>query len=138
MKMLRHHGISAVVDVGANVGQYGSELRKHGYSDRIISFEPTRQAYEMLTARARRDTLWIVNKAAIGEVDDEMTINVAANGAASSSMLPMLPLHEKYAPHARYIATEKVPVKALNTALDGLLEPGDRVLLKIDTQATST
>lgn len=134
MSMLKHHGIRTVVDVGANAGQYGSELREFGFSGRIVSFEPTSQAYSTLAAKARKDRAWTAIKAAIGECEGEVTINVAANGGASSSLLPMLAFHERCAPNACYSATETVALKTLDSALDGVLEPGEQALLKIDTQ----
>src|SRR5665213_2689705 len=72
VKMMQHHGIQAVIDVGGNVGGYGAELREYGYSGRIISFEPTAQAYEKLAARAKADPKWIVSKTAIGEFSGEV------------------------------------------------------------------
>jgi FkbM family methyltransferase len=134
IKIIRHHGIQTVIDVGANVGGYGAELREYGYSGRIISFEPTAQAFERLTARAKSDTKWIVRKTAIGEMNGEATINVAANQAESSSLLPMLELHEECAPDARYVSKEQVPLMTLTSALGGVLLPGEALMLKIDTQ----
>jgi len=134
IKIIRHHGIQTVIDVGANIGGYGTELREYGYSGRIISFEPTAQAFERLAARAKSDPQWIARKTAIGELNGEATINVAANQAESSSLLPMLKLHEECAPDALYVSKERVPVSTLNSALGGVLLPGEAVMLKVDTQ----
>jgi FkbM family methyltransferase len=132
--MMRNHGIETIVDVGGNIGSYGAELRESGYSGRIISFEPTDGAYRKLAERARADRLWTVFKTAIGEFDGEVTINVAANEGASSSLLPMLELHKQCAPEACFVSSEKVNLNTLNKALKDILQPQDRVLLKIDTQ----
>jgi FkbM family methyltransferase len=134
MAMMRHHQIQTVLDVGGNLGEYGAELRESGYSGRIISYEPTSEAYKALAARTKADANWVVSKTAIGERDGEVTINVAGNHAASSSLLPMLGFHEQCAPDARYVSKELVPLKTLDTALDGILQPDEKVLLKIDTQ----
>ena len=66
--LLRELAIDTVLDVGANTGQFGHELRKHiGYRDRIVSFEPTSSAYGELTANAAGDDRWIVaERCAIG------------------------------------------------------------------------
>ena len=134
VKMMRYHDIRTVIDVGANVGGYGEELREFGFSGRILSFEPTGLAYEKLAARAKPDPRWAVSKTALGERDGEVTINIAANEARSSSLLPMLVTHNEYAPEARYVSTEQVPLRALDTALRDILAPNEKVLLKIDTQ----
>lgn len=134
IKIMRYHGIQTVIDVGANVGSYGAELRETGYSGRIISFEPTSQAYEQLAARAKADRSWSVVNAAIGERDGVVTVNVAANRAESSSLLPMMELHERCAPYARYVSTETVRLMTLSDALPGDIGEQDKVMLKIDAQ----
>lgn len=132
--LLRHHRIRTVVDVGANNGAYGVALRGAGYSGKIISFEPTADAYRALAARAEADPFWTAIKSAIGEVEGEVMINVAANQAASSSLLPMLNVHSQSAPESRFVSSEKVDLATLDQALDGLLRPDERLFLKIDTQ----
>lgn len=134
IKMMRHHRIETVLDVGGNIGLYGAELRKSGYTGRIISFEPTDRAFRELASRAQADGHWTVSKTAIGESDGEATIHVAANHAESSSLLPMLELHKECAPRSFFVSDEKVALKTLNSALEGILQPHERVLLKIDTQ----
>lgn len=40
--------IDVVIDVGANIGQFGEFLRKHGFRGKIVSFEPTLSAFQAL------------------------------------------------------------------------------------------
>ena len=47
---IRSRNVDLVVDVGANVGQYGEPLRKEGYLGRIVSFEPIGEAYQVLAS----------------------------------------------------------------------------------------
>ena len=41
--LLDRYQINVVIDVGANEGQFASELRRMGYQGKIISFEPILQ-----------------------------------------------------------------------------------------------
>src|SRR3954470_10246795 len=51
-KLIAHHQISVVFDVGANLGQSAAELRAVGYRGRIISCEPLGDAFRTLSHRA--------------------------------------------------------------------------------------
>ena len=131
---LQHFGIDTVLDIGANTGQFGAELREAGYRGRLVSFEPLSRAWEALNARARRDVDWSVHeRGAIGDFDGEIEINVAAN-SVSSSVLPILEAHTGAAPGSAYVASEKVPMRCLDSVAGQYLVPGSRYLIKIDTQ----
>jgi FkbM family methyltransferase len=127
-------GIDLVIDVGANRGQFGLEIRRAGYGGRIVSIEPLAAPYRLLSRLAARDERWTVIRSAVGPRTGSATIHVAANGGASSSFLPMLDLPARSAPEARYIADERVEV----ATLDHLLQPhwGDpaAVFTKSDVQ----
>lgn len=132
-RLLRHHDISVVLDVGANKGQFASKLRAHGYDKRIISFEPLSAAAQILSERASQDPGWTAIRSAIGGTTGNVTLNVAEN-SVSSSILPILERHVSAAPDSRYIGHEDVPMITLAEAADRFLEPRDRVFLKVDTQ----
>ena len=132
--VLRHFGIRLVLDVGANTGQYAAMLRETGYAGRIASFEPLTSAHARLTANAQGDARWTVHpRAAIGDHDGEIVINVAGNNV-SSSVLPMLDQHADAAPESRYIGKETVPLQSLDTAASAYLGDEPAIHLKIDTQ----
>jgi FkbM family methyltransferase len=133
-RLLRHCGIDLVLDVGANRGQYAAELRAHGYGGRIVSFEPLSVAHESLKLAARGIPGWTVApRMAIGDSDGEIDIHVAGN-SLSSSILDMLPAHDRAAPGSAYVASEAVPLKRLDGVAGEFLAGSRRVLLKIDTQ----
>jgi FkbM family methyltransferase len=133
-RLLRHCGIDLVLDVGANTGQYAAELRAHGYTGRIVSFEPLAAAHEALKLAARGVPGWTVApRMAIGDADGEIDIHIAGN-SVSSSILDMLPAHERAAPGSAYVASETVPLKRLDAIAGEFLNGARRVLLKIDTQ----
>lgn len=122
-----------VVDVGANTGQYGRDLRWFGYTGQILSFEPMRDAYADLLVHARRDGRWDAVRSALGTESGEVTINVAGN-SISSSLLPMLDKHADVAPHSRYVATECVPLARLDEVAREQVTAASRPFLKVDTQ----
>jgi FkbM family methyltransferase len=133
--MLAFHGIDLVLDVGANTGQFGRELRKHiGYRGRIVSFEPTSAAHRKLTATAAGDDRWIIaERCAIGAAEGSIDINVSAN-SVSSSALPMLNSHVDAAPGSGYTSVESVPMHTLDSLAPKWLADARCTLLKIDTQ----
>jgi FkbM family methyltransferase len=133
--MLAFHGVDLVLDVGANTGQFGRELRKHiGYAGRIVSFEPTVAAHRELVSNAKGDPLWeIVERCAIGATEGVIDINVSAN-SVSSSVLPMLDSHVSAAPDSNYTSVEKVPLHPLDSLAPKWLRESRSALLKIDTQ----
>lgn len=133
-RLMTSLGIDLVIDVGANRGQFGVEIRRAGYTGRIVSIEPLAAPFRQLARLAARDERWTVIRSAVGPRAGSATIHVAANGGASSSVLPMLDLHARSAPEARYVADESVEM----ATLDELVGPvsGDPVamLTKIDVQ----
>jgi len=132
-KLLGHHAITVVFDVGANVGQYGAELRALGFRGRIVSCEPLRAGFERVARRAAGDPKWTALHAALGDREGTQTINVSAN-LQSSSLLPMMPHHVSAAPHSAYERTEQVTVTRLDTIFGDHAGPDDRVFVKLDVQ----
>jgi FkbM family methyltransferase len=74
--VLRKRGISTVLDVGANLGQFAHKLRAFGYSGRILSFEPVPQCYACLARETAGDEKWTAFNLAIGDHDGVAAINV--------------------------------------------------------------
>jgi FkbM family methyltransferase len=132
-KLLEHQKINCVLDVGANVGEYGSELRECGYAGRIVSFEPLDAAYKQLQRRCSRDPLWTCEQIGLGENDESGYINVAEN-LVSSSYLPMLPAHLKSAPKSHYTHVQHTELQRLDSAAQKHLDANDRIWLKLDVQ----
>ena len=124
-----------MLDVGANTGQFGRDLRIHGIRCPVLSFEPLSAAHAKLLRRARRYRDWeVAERTAVGDRDGVVTMNVSAD-SHSSSVLAGLPQLGVSAPGAAYVGTETVPVVRLDSYLPAHGHGGvDRFALKIDTQ----
>jgi FkbM family methyltransferase len=133
-RMMARLGVDLVIDVGANRGQFGLEIRRAGYRGRILSIEPLTEPFQFLARLAAKDNRWDVIQSAVGPSSGSATIHVAANGGASSSLLPMLDLHTHAAPKATFVGDEQVEVAMLDdlVRLRGL--DGATVFTKVDVQ----
>ncbi|WP_293767297.1 FkbM family methyltransferase [Sporichthya sp.] len=134
--LLDNLGTRLVVDIGANTGQFATELRTYGYRGRILSFEPLPDAYVELSRNAQRDPGWDTVASALGSTDGVIAINVAGN-SVSSSPLAMLDRHSDAAPGSAVVGQVRRPIARLDSALaDRRLDHLQHLApyLKIDTQ----
>ena len=134
LKGLNRFGVDVVFDIGANIGQFASQLRSVGYTGSIISFEPLTAAHRQLSEAATHDAKWHVHKrGAIGDHDGEIDINIAGN-SVSSSLLPMMESHFAAAAGSAYVGVERVPMYQLDSVAPEYLTEFRRPFVKIDTQ----
>ena len=132
-KILNYFEIQALIDVGANVGSYGREMREIGFSGQIFSFEPTSEAYHFLEKKCKKDPKWKCEKIGLGNKSEELEINISIN-SKSSSILEILPLSTENAPDSRFHQKEKIQIKTLNELLPRILPETNKIMLKVDTQ----
>jgi len=129
-KTLSDLRINCVLDVGANRGQFAASLREIGYSGRIVSFEPLREAFAAMAERFKNDTRWRGFNVGLGSEDAAKTFNVALAATEMSSFLnPRDPNWD--------LRRETVEMKRLDTLFEALLAPipaPPRIFLKMDTQ----
>ncbi|MUL42886.1 FkbM family methyltransferase [Streptomonospora sp. PA3] len=132
--LLRDYRVNCVFDVGANVGQYARRLRKHGYTGRIVSFEPVSAIAEKLREAAADDPDWWVYPCALGREERVDTINVV-QGSMSSLLGPSEFGTRRYK-RFRKTAAEEIAVRRLDAVMDEALKGIDdpRPYLKLDTQ----
>lgn len=128
-------GVSLVLDVGANSGQFATQLRMvSGFSGRIVSFEPAPAAFARLAAASHGDPMWEVRQIALGASPGELEMVTyadddwnsfhhidAANLALSGRTLTPT-------------GTTMCPVSTIEREWDGVARPTDTVFLKSDTQ----
>ena len=135
MKILELNDINKVIDVGANVGQYGKNLRRLGYKGVIKSFEPVTNSYNKLYKSTISDKNWDCYKIALGNNDSVSVINISGQ-SPSSSILKMNKLMVSTDTSLKYMESEKIEVKKLDSILYKEINFAlhDNLFIKIDTQ----
>ena len=131
--LLKHHKIDVILDIGANIGQYGCEMRNLGFTGKIISFEPLKSAFSKLQKASADDMNWEVFNTSLGERNGTATINIAKN-SVSSSIMENLPQLTDSAPEAQFVTTEEIQICTLDSIFDKLNIQDKNIYLKIDTQ----
>ncbi|WP_328875585.1 FkbM family methyltransferase [Streptomyces sp. NBC_00287] len=132
--MLELYGVNCVLDVGANNGQYAKRLRKHGYRGRIVSFEPTEEAFARLSKAAEGDPNWQVHHCGLGRENTTAEIHVGWN--TMNSLLPASDYGRDRYKRFHTTRTEQIRIRRLDAVLDEALDGIDdpRPFLKMDTQ----
>lgn len=131
--MLEQYGVGLLIDVGANTGIYGKEMRAIGYRGRIVSFEPLHNAFEKLKMSAANDACWKVKNFALGAENSKQLINISAN-SHSSSILEILETHTSAEASASYVGKQEIEINTLDSVFNHIHEREKEILLKIDTQ----
>lgn len=133
-KTLNSCGVTHVIDIGANIGQYSNYLRQIGYKGLITSFEPQSLAYARLLDLSQSDQNWnIAERCALGDVDSEVDLQISDN-SVSSSVLTINKTHLNAAPRATVIGQERVKIYKIDTIAPKLFSNDDVFFVKIDAQ----
>lgn len=126
--------LDVVLDVGANEGQFARELFWAGYAGRLVSFEPQPEVHARLKEAARGDSRWrVAPPIALGAEAGTLPLAVF-NRSDMSSFLPATDLAGRAIPSLAQTARIEVPVATLDRLFEDYVKPGERVLLKLDTQ----
>jgi FkbM family methyltransferase len=133
VELFRRLGIDLVLDVGANSGQFASQLREAGYQGRIVSFEPLHAIYAELKAKASRDSLWTTMNCALGSEEGNQTIHVSEKSWCSS-LLEVTGASTSAYPGSRSVREESIVVRRLDSVLPELSVDDAKIWLKVDTQ----
>jgi FkbM family methyltransferase len=133
-RLIAKYEIDCILDVGANVGQYGNMLRNYvGYQGRIISFEPNPSAFSSLAKRAAHDPMWTVEQLALGAASGHLDFNAFGISELGS-------FHDlkegQFKPASMSNEKLQVPIQTLDSYIFSM---GDRwsfkaPFLKMDTQ----
>lgn len=125
--------VGAVLDVGANFGQFRDFLRHEvGFNGPVHSFEPIPEAAARLRQRALTDPNWVIHEMALGSAPGTASFNVMKGSAFSSFLDPKGSAPQEF--NGANVADRRisVSVETLDRVLStlGLTRP----YLKMDTQ----
>jgi FkbM family methyltransferase len=132
IEVLRRLKNVAVLDVGANIGQYAAEIRDSGFQGEIESFEPDPASYERLQAEGRQ-AQHSCHMIGIGDHAGELKFNLTSDPACNSFRRPASKGLSRENP---FVVSSQVvvPVQRLDELERGWGRPNRRYYLKIDTQ----
>tara|TARA_R110001583_G_scaffold162719_1_gene314987 strand:- start:42778 stop:43518 length:741 start_codon:yes stop_codon:yes gene_type:complete len=133
IKIMKNLEINLLFDIGANNGQYATQIRNLGYTEKIISFEPLDDVYQSLLEVSKNDAKWSIRNLALGDKKEYNYINISEN-SMSSSILEMLPLHLESAPQSKYINKQKIEIDTIDTVLQEFDSDNNHIMLKVDAQ----
>lgn len=132
---LREIGFSAVIDVGANTGQFARAAHYVFPEARIYSFEPLPACLDAMRTRMKGIPGFEAFSSAIGNEEGTITIHQSAF-SPSSSILGMTSEHTDAFPWTAGGMDVEVEIHTLDSFLPRINLDG-KVLLKIDVQGFS-
>jgi FkbM family methyltransferase len=131
---LQRQAIDAVIDVGANLGQFAGRLRAAGWRGPILSIEPIPEVHRRLAERAAADAAWEVAPAmAAGAYAGKAELEVSAE-ADMSSTLRQSDLLREISPTSAVLRRMAVPQCRLDELQLLRDRPWRRMFVKIDVQ----
>jgi FkbM family methyltransferase len=131
MDFIEDRKIDIVIDVGANIGQFGESLRANGFRGKIVSFEPTKSAFEALSKMAAADGNWEAHHCGLGAVSGTAVLN-ASKLSVFNSFLELSSVAGLHDNRMEVEHTEEIPIFTLDHFAGSF--PRGEILLKVDTQ----
>ena len=132
--VIDRQAVDAVLDVGANRGQFRHFLRRVvGYRGLILSFEPVRACIEDLRPQVARDRRWFLYEFALGRRDETRTLHVSEDSRCSSFLDAARETHGVPLEQAH---DEEASIRSLESVFPELKKTHGfkRGYLKLDTQ----
>ena len=133
VKTLDFYNIDLVIDIGANKGQFGKEIREFGYKKKLISFEPMKSAFLELKEQSKKYPLWEVENLGFGKETSYEFLNISKN-SVSSSILQVLETSTNVNQDTKFVSKEQINLISLNEYLSKNDIGDNKVFVKIDTQ----
>jgi FkbM family methyltransferase len=126
--------VTNVIDVGANVGQFGLDIRRHGFQGQMFSYEPVLETFDSLTQTIKLHQPWKAFQLGLGATESEQIINISGNAGLSSSILEIGSLHIENFPESATVAKQKISISTLDKQLVVLGLQPQEIMLKLDVQ----
>lgn len=133
--LMQRAGVDLVVDVGANVGQFGQSIRRT-YAGDLLSFEPASAPFEDLRQTASKESRWRAVQCALGAEDSQLDLQIPTLSVLSSFLTPSEFSEATFGRRARPTAHESVRVRRFDDALSEMVPDvsSRRLFVKLDTQ----
>ena len=134
IELINKHSIDLVIDVGANMGQFGLELRNAGYCGQILSFEPLTECYKHLESIT--DDKWRIENYALGDANTTETINISGKTVFSSILNTNEFGQSNFSDSIKVVDKQTITIKRLDDIIHGLVGDLDKkkIFIKLDTQ----
>ncbi len=144
---LEANDITAVIDVGANIGQYATRLFAIGWQKEIISFEANPEVQTQLASRAAafnkknskkfplfsKKGIWqVLDPMAVGSHTGQVEFQISAE-SDMSSVLPQSDVLKEISSSSEISKKIQVPMRRLDEIKE-LTSRKDRLFLKMDVQ----
>ena len=98
VKTLDFYNIDLVIDIGANKGQFGKEIREFGYKKKLISFEPMKSAFLQLKEQSKKYPLWEVENLGFGKETSYEFLNISKLKNLKHKQINLKPILESMTP----------------------------------------
>jgi len=134
VRNLNDLNIRSVIDVGANVGQFGLDVRRHGFGGLIVSYEPVQKSFEFLSQTIKQHQPWTAFQLGLGAEESERSINISGNDGLSSSLLKMGSTHLENFPSSATVSKQTISISTIDKQLEILGIRPQELLLKLDVQ----
>ena len=136
-RLFHEFGVTGVIDVGANEGQYHDFIRREvRFRGPILSIEPIPELAGGLRERAQTEAVaWHIEETAVGAERGNLTFNIAACSEFSSFLAPIASTAPMFSGRNAIAKSQLVSVETLSELVDRHADfLGNRVYLKLDTQ----
>ena len=131
---LKEMNIRTVLDIGANTGQFASQLHRLLPGAMIYSFEPLEECYSELLKNMEHLPQFRAFNFALGDTNGQAQI-YRNDYTPSSSLLSMEDIHKRAFPIAEHATPHTIEIRRMDDIAEKL-EVVEKLLVKIDVQGT--